>query len=188
MPYRFARRPRALALALVLALAPSVARAQTASDQKLLASYQLTMPMVRKLAQASEALIPIVRGPEFRRAAAAVAARGGAPESIAGIAAVYDRIPAARQAMARAGLTPRQFVTAQFAYAQAVLTVGMSEWAVKEGGKDNSAAVGVPKANLDLVRQNRAEVQRINERLEALSKALGAADDEEEDDEEEEPA
>lgn len=57
----------------------------------------------------------------------------------------------------------------------------------KEGGKGNSAATGVPRAHLDLVRQNREELQRINTRLDALAQAQRARKEEGEDDDEEEP-
>jgi hypothetical protein len=45
----------------------------------------------------------------------------------------------------------------------------------------------VPRAHLDLVRQNREELQRINTRLDALAQAQRARKEEGEDDDEEEP-
>lgn len=116
-----------------------------------LGSYQLTMDDVRKMGRAAQNIGALVeRRPELRDSLQL----GGFDPN-----AIYERlnsIPDARAAVEQAGMTPRQYVTAMSALMQASLVLGM-----REKGMALPAQVPVNQANIDFLRENRDEIQRL---------------------------
>ncbi|MGH9197466.1 MAG: hypothetical protein ACRD1T_17200 [Acidimicrobiia bacterium] len=81
------------------------------------------------------------------------------------MAQAIEAEPILARAVRAAGFTPRQFVTAQMAFFEAMLTHGfMKAGGVKEPPK------GVPIENLKFVQENEAELTKLFQELEALGK------------------
>lgn len=77
------------------------------------------------------------------------------PDSIADMTARIDRIPAAKAAIASAGLPTREFVVFMFA----TFRTGMAVWAAEQPGGE--LPPGVSKANVEFYRANRAKIEGI---------------------------
>ncbi len=77
------------------------------------------------------------------------------PDSIGDMAARIDRIPAAKAAIASAGLPTREFVVFMFAAFRA----GLAVWAAEQPGGE--LPPGVSKANVEFYRANREKIEGI---------------------------
>jgi hypothetical protein len=115
--------------------------------------YRLTMPVLRKMLA--------VKGPHISDALPPDTARW---MSVKELTAALDRIPAARQAIASAGLSTAQFAAAWKAYAEAEEYLMQEELAKT---MDARAPVplhdGVRKDNVELIRANQKEVKRLED-------------------------
>ncbi len=156
---------------LALPLLASAARAQESDDAKALASYRLTMPTIRKLVAAQEKFLEAASSPDAKKWTKEMEGKSTGNMSIAELSALYDRIPPIKQAIASSGLSTREYVTAMFAFFQAAMVASMQDYAKQQGSKEAATLPpGVSKENIDLVRQNKAEIDRISKRLEELQK------------------
>lgn len=190
---------RYLAAAALAALAAAPAQAQRtaedAADMKTLSAYRLSMPTVRKIAQAYENMLPLASDVALaREVAIEKSARGdNSSMSIADMEAFFGRHPAVRSAITRAGLSPREFAIANLSLMQAAMVVGFSDWAKEQGKPYDEAAAGAPLANVALVRANKAEIELVTAKLKAWEEAqkqakrgdADSADDDDEDDDDE---
>lgn len=149
----------AAAVALTLAALPAGSAAQGQDpDARTLAAYRLSAATLTRFAAASKNLA----------AAARVAGdtlgegdeEGEGAETIADIAAFYDRHPPLHQAIAGAGLTSREYVIFMLTLFQA----GMAAWLVEQHGWDRLPA--------EIARENVVFYQRHKAQLDSLTAAL----------------
>lgn len=148
----------AAAVALAMAALPAGSAAQGQDpDARTLAAYRLSEATLTRFAAAS------------RNLAAAARVAGdtlgeddeddGGAETIADIAAFYDRHPPLRQAIAGAGLTSREYVIFMLTLFQA----GMAAWLVEQHGWDR-----LPP---EIARENVVFYQRHKAQLDSLTPA-----------------
>jgi hypothetical protein len=144
---------------LVLPPVVSTARAQGRgrADMKTLASYRLTMPTVRKLLSAARAA---EADPAYRQSPSLEKVEG---MSLAEFTAAIDRNPATKRAVARAGLSTREWATAWASFMWAVRVLAEQEMARGMGRRPRRLPAHVPHANVNLVRQNQAEIERLGD-------------------------
>lgn len=196
MSYSSVRYLAAAAL-IAAATAPALAQrtAEDAADMKTLSAYRLSMPTVRKLAQAYENMLPLASDPALAKEVQRD--KGNRKDnnsmSIADMEAFFGRHPAVRSAITRAGLSPREFAIANLSLMQAAMVVGFSDWAKEQGEPYDETAAGAPLANVAFVRANKAEIELVTAKLKAWDEAqkqakrgnADSADDDEDDDEDE---
>lgn len=79
-------------------------------------------------------------------------------QTISDIARQFEKVPGVAAALARAGLTPREFATIQLALLQASMTYGM----MKASGRTTlPASIQVNPDNLKFVQEHEAEIDRL---------------------------
>lgn len=133
---------RTIVLLLALALpAPSLA-----DDTQEINRYVLTAAGLAKYTAAIEKLRPL--------AAQVASCEDSGSSSIAAAAARIDRVPAAKAAIASAGLTSREYIVFSFAVFQA----GMAAWSQEQGG---GLPAGVTQANVNFYKSNKAKIEGI---------------------------
>lgn len=160
-----ASRGRAIVLALALPwllTATAAAQAQGDKDLKAISAYTLTLPRFKQLMAAMANLGKAAqRDPKLGQAL-----ENSGNLSLDQMVARYDAIAPAKQSIADAGLTTRQFAVAQGAMLQA----GMSYGIMKQynlSADSVSKSTGVSKANLEFMRVNEAEIERMGKELQA---------------------
>jgi hypothetical protein len=134
------------------------------SDEETLARYRLTDAALAKFTRASRNFIaagkanPALLEPRDKD-------DDESAETIAQIAAIYDRHPPLRQGITSAGLTTREFATFMLAMFQA----GMAAWLVdQQHGKFDKVPPGVPRENVLFYQRHQAELKQIGDELRAL--------------------
>jgi len=142
---------------LMLAVLISNAMAQDA-DARAIAAYRLSEATMTKFIAASRGMAAASRA--SRDTVADDEEEEESAQTIAGIAAFYDGQPAARRALASAGLTSREYVTFMFTLFQA----GMAAWLVEQHGWD--------KLPPEIARENVVFYQRHKTRLDSLTAEL----------------
>ncbi len=147
-------------LALPAVAATARAQGKGPEDMKTLANYRLTMPTVRKVLGAMREMRA---DPESKKYESEGEGWGEKflNMSLAEITAEYDRLPPAKRAIARSGLSTREWVTAFASLMWAGRVIAEQELA-KATGKAPITPGHVPQENVDLVRQNEAEIERLH--------------------------
>lgn len=141
-----------------LLVLPAAAQSRVTADAAL-ETYQLTMPNVRKMAAAYEAVDATFKtNPSLGEKLSS----GEEATSAENLVQRLDGEPAIHRAIVAAGITARDLVLTQFA----LFTAGMTDFAVKAGGKAPTAPAAL--ANLQLYQQNRTEIEGITARLQKL--------------------
>jgi hypothetical protein len=142
----------------LLALAASAlpVGAQGPATLKALGGYRLTMPTIRKVVAAGNA---IERGPD---ADAVGRATSDPAMSIDQLVAVFGRYPSAKQAVAASGLSPREFATATLSLYWATRFLAEQEMYKSLGRPQTGPPAHVPPENVELVRANQAEIERLS--------------------------
>lgn len=166
-----ARRATALA-ALIATVVATSARAQARgnADLKAISAYSLSMPRYRQYLAAMLSL---------RQAAESDPSIGesmgdSSNLSIDQMAARYNRHPAAKGSITKAGLTTREFALMQGALLQAGMAYGIMKQ-YKIPADSVVKTTGVSRANLDFFAQNEPELTRLNKEMEAESPGAGEA-------------
>lgn len=158
--------PRAAAiglLALTSLAHPATAQGRGRDDANTLAAYQLTMPTVRKVLTSSR---------EYEQDAAFQRFKDANPRwlrtlrgmSLAELQAEFEKHAAIRRAMARSGLSAREWTLAWAAIMKGMEVLVYEEVAKAEGKKPPATPFDVPKANVELLRRNQAEIDRLQDR------------------------
>jgi hypothetical protein len=142
-------------VAVILAVPIGNATAQDA-DARAISAYRLNEATMTKFIAASRGMAAASRASPDT----AAEDEGEGAKSIADMAAFYDGQPAARRALASAGLTSREYVTFMFTLMQA----GMAAWLVEQHGWD--------KLPPDIARENVVFYQRHKKQLDSLTAAL----------------
>ena len=146
------------------------------------------MPTIRKLVAAQEKFLEAASSPDAKKWMKEMEGKSTGNMSIAELSALYDRIPPIKQAVVSSGLSTREYVTAMFAFFQAAMVASMQDYANQQGSKGAATLPpGVSKENIELVRQNKAEIDQISKRFEELQKKHKAAQKPSEEGGEEEP-
>jgi len=148
----------AWAAVLLAALAPSAATAQ-AADAQALAAYRLTETTLNRFIAASRGLAAVAREQPDT---------SGENEddeenndlSIDEIAAVYDKNPATRRAIANAGLTSREYVI----FMLSMFEAGMAAWLVERQGW-KSLPPNVARENVLFYQQHKATIDGVTAEL-----------------------
>ena len=149
----------ALAAAAVTFVAP---RLGAQSDEETLARYRLTEASLVKFTQAARNFIAAAKADSTTREDQD---EDDSANSIAALAALYDRHPALRQAITGAGLTTREFTTFVMSMFQAGMAASLVE---QQHGKLDKVPAGIPHENIRFYQRHQAELQRIGEELRAL--------------------
>ncbi|GLC24807.1 hypothetical protein [Roseisolibacter agri] len=158
------------------ASAPAAA-AQADGDLADVQSYKLTMDKIDRLYAAQRAMAVRAKAMSPAERAALDSADGGDDDnddqSLDGIAAKIERVPAMAAAVREAGLSPREFAT----ISMAMLQSAMAGSVLQMRPKDNAdSLVREMKANMDNVRfmrEHEAEIKQKQEAMAAEMKKLG---------------
>jgi len=135
----------------------SPARAQGRETLAALAEYRLTMPTLRRVLRAG------VEGERGADPAAVREARWESSMSIEDMMAVHDRFPSLRRAIERNGLTAREYAIATLSLNFAFMQLAREEGARAEGRTPPAPPRHVPKENVELVRGNMSEIERLSQ-------------------------
>jgi hypothetical protein len=133
-------------------LSLGVARAQglTDLDTKEIAGYVLTDAALAKYTKAVHKLQPLMEQVPKN-------CDDESPQSLNGIAARMDGVPAVKSALKAAGMTSREYLV----FSLSVFENGMAAWALEQpGGK---LPPGVKIANVNFYRAHKAELEKLGE-------------------------
>jgi hypothetical protein len=164
MPVRAVRlRPAILALALPCLLSvPAMAQSAGDKDLKEFSAYTWTMPKYKQL---MAAMVNLGKAAQHDPKIGASLENSG-NLSIDQAAARYGAVPAVKQALADAGMTPRQYAVAIGAWLQTAMSYGVMKQ-YKLSVDSVSKTTGVSKANLEFFRANEAEIERMGKEMQA---------------------
>jgi hypothetical protein len=124
-----------------------------------LESYRLTMANIRKMAAAYGRIDAALQAKPALAKSMAHAKGATSPEELV---ARFDKDPVISKAIGWAGISSRDFVFTQLA----MFTTRITAAAIEAGGMAPTAPAAV--ANLQLYKQNRAEIEQISARIKAL--------------------
>lgn len=124
-----------------------------------LESYRLTMPNIRKMAAAYGRIDAALQAKPALAKSMTHAKAATSPEDLM---ARFDSDPVISKAIGWAGISSRDFVLTQLA----MFTTGMTVAVAEAGGKAPTAPAAV--ANVQLYKQNRAEIEQITTRIKSL--------------------
>jgi hypothetical protein len=130
------------------------------ADVREVSRYQLTMADMRKWAAANANLKKIAaENPQLEQDDD----DDDSSKSLDEIEARIDSTPAARKAVAAAGLTAREYAVISWAYVQAAF----AHIALEQGADPNKIAreAGIHPANLRFVKEHAAELKKLNDEL-----------------------
>jgi hypothetical protein len=129
------------------------------ADLRELSRYQLTMADFNKYAAASEKLAKLPKVEEEANDTDEDEDADDGSESLDGITARIEKVPAARQAIVSAGLTVRQYAVITMALFQA----SFAQFAIDQGADPAKVArdAGVNPANLRFVKEHKAELEKL---------------------------
>jgi hypothetical protein len=145
------------------AVALSAAPLRAQSDEETLSRYRLTDAALAKFVQASRNFIAVAKAnPALLKEGED---DGEHAQTLAQIAAVYDRHPPLQKAITGAGLTTREYVT----FVLAMFQAGMAAMLVEhQQGKFDNVPAGIPRDNALFYQRHKVELERIGEELRAL--------------------
>ena len=147
-------------------------RADVDAEVAEITGYRLRMDEVERWYQAQRNVYEAMRK---NPALAEQLESDGDDPSLDELEARFGAVPEVRRAIEAAGLEVRDFVVIVFTLAQA----GVANAAVEMGASRDSvlARTGVEPANLDFVREHKAELERMRAEVEALAPDETAEDD-----------
>jgi len=176
-------RLTAVVFGVAVATAPLTAQdAQSAADLKAVESFQLTMPVLNRMAQVQENMYATVKAhPELAKKYASQKDEDEEDaKTIDDMAKRLEKVPELKAAIVKAGFTPRSYMIATMATFQAAMTAAVLDMP----GADKSKVPANAKANAAFLKAHAAEMQRMQARskeLEKLMKAQSGGDDDAED-------
>lgn len=172
-------RSRAMVLALALPLlmsAPASAQKPGDKDLKAISAYTLTMPKYKQL---MAAMLNLGKAAQ-REPKLAETFHDSGNLTIDQMVARFSAVAPVKQAIADAGMTPREFAVAQGAMLQAGMSYGLMKQ-LKLSPDSISRTTGVSKANLEFMQANEAEIERMGKELQAQMPQENPSDGEGED-------
>ena len=140
-------------VAFALALLAPMAAAQNLADRdaKEVADYVLTEAALAKYTKAAHKLHPL------KEQLQQDCDREDAPESLHGMAARMDAVPAVKSALQAAGMTSREYLLFSFSLFQN----GMAAWALEQPG--GALPPGTKPANVNFYRTHKADLEKLSE-------------------------
>ena len=157
---------------------PSTAQTGTSArvdaDVKEIQEYRLTSATLTKLGQVQENLYAVMKAhPELgKRYAGSKEDREDEPKTLDDMAKRFDRIPEVKQAIAKSGFTPRQYMLATMAMLQAAMGAAM-----EIPGADKSKIPPAAQANIAFMKAHKTEIDRMQARAKEIEK-LSPSEDE----------
>jgi len=145
----------AAGIAALLSSSPANSFAQGPETLKALQAYQLTVPSLTKVLDAGRTIEESPEATQIGEATAELTRM-----SIEQVMAVADKYPSMKRAIASSGLSSREFATALLSFTWATRYLAEEEMLTGMGKTPPGPPAHVPKANVDLVRRNRALIQR----------------------------
>jgi hypothetical protein len=164
MPVRSSRL-RVVVLALTVpCLLTATAAAQKPGDKDLraISAYTFTLPKYKQL---MSAMLNLGKAAQ-RNPKMAEALEDSGNLTLDQMVARYSAVAPVKQAIADAGLTPREFAVAQGAMIHAGMSYGIMKQ-YKLSPDSVSKSTGVSKANLEFFRTNEAEIERMGKEMQA---------------------
>ncbi|HKQ61002.1 MAG TPA: hypothetical protein VJS92_06910 [Candidatus Polarisedimenticolaceae bacterium] len=151
---------------LVLAAAAGPAADPAAAE---VGAYKLTLATLRKADRMHAALAAAVAADPALRARLEPLAPGddeveGEARSLDAVVAELESVPELKRALGDAGLTAREYVV----FSLALLSAGLAEYALEQGGKLPPDAPPALAANVAWYKANRAEVERFTREIRQL--------------------
>lgn len=142
-------------------LRAQVADGQTlAGDAKTIASYRLTLPVLRKLRRVQDSMYALVASdPSLMTRYRNTMQSEDGPRTIDDMAKSFDRLPEMRRAIVAAGLTPRDYSLAMLTMFQAVMTVALME--MDGPMRLKALPAGVQPENVAFVKAHKTELDRM---------------------------
>jgi len=177
---------RASFAVLALLVASSTGQAKSkGDDQADVENYRLTMPVLKKMVQVQENLFESIKkdpsvATKYQRVIEI------SDESLDATVKKMDGVPELKQALAKAGLTTREFLLATVTMVQA----GMAAAMARQPRADPSKLPANVRANMKFLEQNRAalaQMQKRTDEIEREAKKLTAQKPKEGEEAEEEP-
>jgi hypothetical protein len=173
---------RLTAITFAVAAASASLAAQDAkadADVKAIESFQLTMPVLNRMAQVQENMYATVKAhPELAKKYANQKDDDDEDsKTIDDMAKRLEKVPELKAAIVKAGFTPRSYMIATMATFQAAMTAAVLDMP----GADKSKVPANAKANAAFLKAHAAEMQQMQARskeLEKLMKAQSGRDDE----------
>jgi type II secretory pathway component GspD/PulD (secretin) len=164
-------RLAAIALGVAAVSAPLAAQDAPDADVKAIESFQLTMPVLNRMAQVQENMYATVKAhPELKQKYANQKDDDDSEaNTIDDMAKKLDRIPELKAAIVKAGFTPRSYMIATIVTFQAAMTAAMLDMP----GADKSKLSANARANAAFVKAHEAEFMRMQARskeIEALTR------------------
>lgn len=156
---------RSWLLLALLAAFPAV-RA-SADDEADVENYRLTMPVVRKLQRVQENLYESIKKDPSQATKFKKILDDGLDQPLASMVKKVDGVPEVKQAIAKAGLTTREYLLATLAMFEA----GMSQAMLQAPAADTSKLPAGVRANMKFMEQNRAEFTQMQKRTQEIESA-----------------
>lgn len=160
------------------------------ADTRAIANYRLTMGVFRRMAQVQENMYEIAKANPGLKAKYAAQEKQfenePEPKTIDEMVKRFDRVPEMKQAMQKAGISPREYFLAMMASFQAGMTLAVMEMP----GAAKTPTPGVVAENIAFLKANKAEFDRMQVRTREIEREMNKlmGDDDEEEEEEEEMA
>jgi hypothetical protein len=142
--------------------------AQGDADLKAIQSFQLTIPVLNRMAQVQENMYATVKAhPELAKKYAAQHDDQDADvKSIDDMAKKLDRVPEMKAAVIKAGFTPRSYMVATMAMFQAAMASAVLDMP----GTDKSQIPANARANAAFLKAHAAEFQKLQRRGQEIQK------------------
>ncbi len=149
---RFKTAPLVTIVSALALLVPMAVEAQglTDRDAKEISDYVLTDGALTKYAQAVRKLQPLMEQVPKN-------CDDESPQSLNGIAARMDGVPAVKSALKGAGMTSREYMV----FSLSLFQNGLAAWALEQPG--GTLPPGVKMANVNFLRAHEAEVKKLGE-------------------------
>lgn len=176
LPRRLTLATLLLAASTATAAAPLAAQqaesAQMEADMKEVLAYRLTDATFATLTKVQDNIYATLKAnPDLARKYATPQAEAGEAQSLDGIARFFDRVPEMKQAIVKAGLTPRQYLVASMALFQAA----MADAVMQMPGADRSQLTATVQSNAAFLKAHKSDFDRLQARsreIEALSRTV----------------
>jgi|1185.fasta_scaffold16392_3 hypothetical protein len=162
------------------------AKSKDQADAEELQNYRLSLPVVKKLAQVQENIYSSLKAnPSLADKYKDKEDHDASNESLDQTVKKIEKIPELKQAIVKAGLTPREYFVASLAMAQATMASAMAEApdSLPSGLRANMAFVKSHQAELTKMQKRAEEIERETKKATGQEKKQVPGDDQPSDDE-----
>jgi hypothetical protein len=146
-------------------------------DAREVATYRLTMPVMRKMARVQENIYTMITStPALRSKYAALneaTENEPEPNTLDEMVQRMERMPEMTRAITSAGLTTREYLTAMLSMVQAAMALSFTQMEGPARAKELPA--GVMADNVAFLKANKAELDRLTARTKELERLANGA-------------